>query len=137
MIRIKFIKTFRNKIQIKKSKVLIVFDDIIAGMLINKTLNPLVTELIIKGRKRNIYLFFITQIYFDVLKNIRINSEDCFIIKILNKSSAKELQKIPFNQSLVIEFKNFINLYKKCTVKEYYFLLIHTSLALDIPLRYR
>ena len=85
MIRIKFIKTFRNKIQIKKSKVLIVFDDIIAGMLINKTLNPLVTELTIRGRKRNIYLFFITQIYFDVLKNIRINSADCFIIKILNK----------------------------------------------------
>ena len=137
MIRIIFIKTIKKKIQIKKSKVLIVFDDYIAGMLINKTRNPLVTELFIRGRKRNIYLFFITQTYFDVLKYIKINSADCFIIKILNKSSSKELQQIPFNHSLVIEFKNFINLYKKCTVKEYYFLLIHTSLALDVPLLYR
>ena len=116
---------------------MIVFDDIFAGMLINKTLNPLVTELFIRGRKRNIYLVFITQIYFDVLKNIIINSADCLIIKILNKSSSKELQQVQFSYSLVTEFKNFINLYKKCTVKAYYFLLIHTSLPLDIPLRYR
>ena len=41
----------------KKQKILIVFDDVIADMLINKKLNPIVTELFIKGRKLNIFLF--------------------------------------------------------------------------------
>ena len=41
----------------KKQKILIVFDDVIDDMLINKKLNPIVTELFIKGRKLNIFLF--------------------------------------------------------------------------------
>ena len=36
-----------------------VFDDMIADMLSNKKLNPIVTELFIRGRKLNIYLVFI------------------------------------------------------------------------------
>ena len=43
-----------------KGKVLIVFDDMIADMINNKKLNPVVTELFIKGRKRNISIVFIT-----------------------------------------------------------------------------
>ena len=43
-------------------------------MLSNKELNPIVTELFIRSRKLNISLVFITQSYFDVTKNIRINS---------------------------------------------------------------
>ena len=43
----------------KKRKILIVFDDIIADMLSNKRLNPIVTELFIRGRKLNICLVFI------------------------------------------------------------------------------
>ena len=45
----------------KKHKILIVFDDIIADMLSNKNLTPIVTELFIRGRKWNISLVFITQ----------------------------------------------------------------------------
>ena len=52
----------------KKRKVLIVFDDMIADMLTNKKLNPVVTELLIRGRKLNISLLFITQSYFAVAK---------------------------------------------------------------------
>ena len=48
----------------KKQKILIVFDDIIADMLSNKKLNPIITELFIKGKKLNISLVFITQSYF-------------------------------------------------------------------------
>ena len=48
----------------EKRKLLIVFDDMIADMLSNKKLNPVVTELFIRGRKLNIYLIFITQSYF-------------------------------------------------------------------------
>ena len=44
----------------KKHKILIVFDDIIADMLSNKKLNPIVTELFIRDRKLNISLVFIT-----------------------------------------------------------------------------
>ena len=45
----------------KKRKVLIVFDDMIAEMIKNKKLNPIVTELFIRGRKLNIFIVFITQ----------------------------------------------------------------------------
>ena len=38
----------------KKRKILIVFDDMIADMLSNKKLSPVVTELFIRGRKLNI-----------------------------------------------------------------------------------
>ena len=48
----------------QKQKLLIVFDDIIADMLSNKILNPIVTELFITGRKLNIYLLFTKQSYF-------------------------------------------------------------------------
>ena len=58
----------------KKRKLLIVFDDLIAGMINNKKLNPVVTELFIGGRKLNISIVFITQSYFKVPKGIRLNS---------------------------------------------------------------
>ena len=69
----------------KKSRILIVFDDIIADMLSNKKFNPIVTELFIRGRKLNISLAFITQSYFVVPKYIRSNSTHYFIMKIPNK----------------------------------------------------
>ena len=52
----------------KKRKILIVFDDIIADMLSNEKLNPIVTELFIRGRNLNISLVFITQSYYTVPK---------------------------------------------------------------------
>ena len=57
----------------KNKKILTVFDDMIADILSNKKLNPVVTELFIKRRKLNISLVFITQSYFAVPKNIRLN----------------------------------------------------------------
>ena len=47
----------------KERKVLLIFDDIIADMINNKKLNPLVTELFVRGRKLNISIVFITQLY--------------------------------------------------------------------------
>ena len=47
----------------RKCKVLIFFDDMIADMINNKKLYPIVTELFIKGRKRNFYCFYYTIIY--------------------------------------------------------------------------
>ena len=75
----------------KKPKILIAFDDMTVDMTNNKKLNPVVTELFIRGRKLNISIAFITQSYFKVPKDFRINSTPSFIIKIPNK---RELQQI-------------------------------------------
>ena len=69
----------------KKRKILIAFDDMTADMLRSEKLNPIVTGLFIRGRKLNISLDFITQSYFAVPKNIRLNSTHYFIMKIPNK----------------------------------------------------
>ena len=52
----------------KKCKIIIVFDDMIADMIYNKKLNPVLTELFIRGRKLNISIVFITQSYFKCQK---------------------------------------------------------------------
>ena len=97
------------------------FHDIIADMLNNSNLNPIVTELFNRGRKLNISLVFITQSYFAALKNIRIISTQYFIMKIVTK----------WEQSFIRYH------YKKCTAKPYAFLVIDTTLASDNPLRFR
>ena len=71
---------------IKKRKVPIIFDDMIADMISNNKLNPIVTELFIRGRKFNISIFFITQSYFKVPKDVQLNSTHFFIMKIPNKT---------------------------------------------------
>ena len=78
----------------KNRKRLIVFDDMIAGMLSNKKLSKTVTELFIKGRKLNVSLVFIAQSYVAVPKNIRLNSRHYFIMKIPDE---RELQQVAFN----------------------------------------
>ena len=105
-----------------------------ADMLSNKKLNPIVTELFIRGRKLNISLVFITQSYFAVPKNIRLNSTHYFVMKIPIK---REIQQIAFNRSSAIDFQNLMNLYKKCTEKPYSFLVIDTTLASDNSSHFR
>ena len=120
---------------IKKRKVLIVFDDMIADMISNNNLNPIVTELFITGRKLNISIVFITQSYFKVPKDVRLNSTHFFIMKIPNK---RELQQIALSHSSDIDFKDFMNnIYKKYTKEPYSFLVNDTTLPSDDPLRFR
>ena len=85
MIWMIFIKILKDEIQVKNEKILIAFDDMIVDMFSNKKLNPMVTELFIRGKKLNISLVFITQFYFAVPKNIKLNSTHFFIMKIPNK----------------------------------------------------
>ena len=80
-----FIKDIEEYNPNKKRKILIVFGDMIADILSNKKLNPIVTELLIRGRKLNISLVFITQSYFALPKYIRLNSTHYFVLKIPNK----------------------------------------------------
>ena len=57
-----FTKILKITTQIKKHETLIMFDDMIADMINNnKKLNPIVTELFIRGRQLNISIVFITQ----------------------------------------------------------------------------
>ena len=98
----------------KANKILIVFDDMIADMINNKKLNSIVTELFIRARKLNISLVFIAQSYFEIPKNVRLNTTHFFLTKLPNK---KELQQIVMiNHSSDISTKDFINIYRKCSV---------------------
>ena len=79
----------------KKRQILIVFDDMIADMINNKKLNPVVIELFIRGRKLNISIAFITQSYFNVPKDVRLNSTHFFIMKFqtfLSRTSANSFK---------------------------------------------
>ena len=73
----------------------IVFDDMIADIISNKKLNSVVTQPFIRGKKINISIVFITQLYFKVPEDVRINSTYFFIMKIPNK---RELMQIACNQ---------------------------------------
>ena len=102
-------------------------------MINNKKLNPIVTELFIRGRKLNISSVFIMQSYFRVPKDVRLNSTH-FIMKISNK---RELSQIALNHPSGIDFKDFMKVYKKCTAELYSFLVIDTTLPSDNPLKFR
>ena len=103
-------------------------------MINNKKLNSTVTGLFIRGGKPNISLVFITQSYFKVPKEVRLNTTHFFIMKIPNK---RELQQIAVSHSSDIDFKDFINIYKKCTDEPYSFLFSDITLSSDAPLRFR
>ena len=91
----------------KDRRVLIVFDDMIADMESNKKLSPKVTELLLRWRKLNISLVFISQSYFKVSKTIRLNVIHYFIMEIPNK------RELVSNHSSDIDFKDFMKLYKE------------------------
>ena len=118
----------------KENKILIVFDDMIADMIHNKKLNSIVTELFIRGRKLNISLVFITQSYFKVPKDVRLNTTHFFIAKIPNK---REIQQIAINHSSDINAKDFANIYRKYTAEPYSFLVNVTTLSSNNPLRFK
>ena len=99
----------------RKRKILIVLDDMIADMINNKWLNPIVTELFIRGKKINI----------SMPKDVRLNSTHFFIMKISNK---RELHQIALNHSSDIDFKDFMKIYKICTAEPYSFLVNDTTL---------
>ena len=117
-----------------KCKILIVFDDMIAGMISNKKLNSIVTEMFIRDGKLNISLVFTTRSYFRVRKDVRLNSTHFFIMKILNK---RELQHTALTHSADINSKDFIMIYKECTAERYSFLVNDTTVASENSLRFR
>ena len=118
----------------RKRKIFIVFDDMIADILTNKKFEAVIKELFIRCRKLNISLAFITQSYFFIPKDVRLNSTHYLIMKINNK---RELQNIAINHSADIDYQYFIKIYRECTKEPYNFLTIDTKLPASHPLRFR
>ena len=92
------------------------------------------TELFIRCRKLNISLVFITQSYFSVSKDSRLNSIHYLILKINNE---RELQNIAINHCADIDYKDFLKIYRKCTKEPYSFLTTAATLPTSNPLRVR
>ena len=118
----------------RKRKILIVFDDMIADIMTSKKFQAIIKELFIRCRKLNISLVFITQSYFSVPKDVRLNSTHYLIMKI---TSNRELQNIAINLSADIDYKDFVKIYRECTKKPYSFLTNGTTLPASDPLRIR
>ena len=117
----------------RKRKNLIVSDDMISDIMANKKLQAIIIELFIRCRKMNISFVFITQSYFFVPKDIRLNSMHYLIMKINNR---KELQNIAINHSTDIDYHDFVRIYRECTRKLHSYLTIDTTLLASDPLRF-
>ena len=100
----------------------------------NKKFKSIIKELFIRCKKLNISLVFITQSYFFVPKDVRLNSTHCLIMKINNK---KELPNIADTHPTNIDYQDFIKIYRECTKQPYNFLAIDTTLPDSDPLRFR
>ena len=105
----------------KENKILIVFDNMISDMIHNKKLDSIVNELFIRGKKLNISLVFITQSYFKVPKDVRLNTTLFFIAKTPNK---REIREIAINNLSDISTKDF-NIHSS---------IIHQTLVLKISI---
>ena len=88
----------------------------------------------VRCRKLIISLVFITQSYFSVPKDVRLNSIHYLIMKINNKI---ELQNIAINYFADIDYQDFIKIYRECTKEPYNFLKIDATLPASDPLRFR
>ena len=110
------------------------FDDVIADIMTNKRFQAITKELFIRCRKLNISFVFITQSYFSVPKEVRLNSTRYFIMKIHNR---RELQQIAINHSANIDYRDFLKIYRNCAKEPYYFFTIDTTLPADNHMRFR
>ena len=117
----------------RKRKILIVSDDVIADIMSNKKIQAVVKELFIRCRKLNISLVFISQSYFSVPKDVRLNSTHYLIMKISNK---RELQNIAINHSANIYYKYFVKIYRECRKESYSFSTIVATVPACDPLRF-
>ena len=100
----------------------------------NKTFQAIIKELFITCRKLNISHVFVTQSYFSVPKDVRLNSAHYLIMKINNR---KKLQNIAINHSADIDYKDFLKIYRWCTKTYFNFLTIDTTLLANNPLKFR
>ena len=105
----------------REKKVLIVFDDMIAGIEYNKKFKRIIKELFYRAHKIKVSIVFITQSYFRALKDARLNSTHYILMKIGNK---KELKSIAEEKSGHLDYKDFLEMYNYCIKEPYSFMTI-------------
>ena len=120
-----FMKMLIITTQKEIKRVLIVFGDMIADIMGNKKIQAIIKELFIGCRKLNISFVFITQSYFSVPKDPRLNTTQYFIMKI---NSRIELKNIATDHSGDIGYQDFMKIYRECTKEPYNFLTIDITL---------
>ena len=76
----------------RNRKILIVFDDMIAHVMINKKFGAIIKELFIRWRKLNVSLVYITQSYFSLPEELRLNSTHYLIMEIHDKGELKNIK---------------------------------------------
>ena len=108
----------------RKRKVLIVFDDMISHVMSDKKAQQILKDLFIRCRKLNISLCFLTQSYFSVPRDVRLNCSHYILFKLNDK---RELQNIAINHSADIDYKDFIKIYRVCAKEPFNFLTIDTT----------
>ena len=118
----------------RRGKILIAFDDMIAGIMTIKEFKAIIKELFIRCRKLNISLVFILQSHFSLPKDARLNSTHYLIMKINN---GRELQNMAINHSADIDYQGFKKIYRECTKEPFNFLTVDTTLSASNPLRFR
>ena len=96
----------------RKREILIIFDDMISHVMSDKKAQQILKDLFIRCRKLTISLCFLTQSYFSVPKDVRLNCTHYILFKLNNK---RELQNIAINHSADIDYKDFIKIYRICT----------------------
>ena len=107
----------------RRRKVVIVFDDKISHVMSDKKAQKILKDLFIRCRKLNISLCFLTQSYFSVSKDVRLNCTHYILFKLNNK---RELQNITINHSADIDFSDFIKIYRESTKDPFNFVTIDT-----------
>ena len=107
----------------KKRKILIVFDDMIVDIMTNTKFQAIIKELFIRCRKLNVSLAFITQSYFSVRKEVRLNSTHYLVMKIHSKRGLKQIANNNLADMNVMLY--FMNIYRKCTSELYIYIFFY------------
>ena len=102
----------------REIKNLIVFDEMIANIMTKRRFQAVIKELFIRCRKLNIALVFITQSYFFVPKDLRLNSTHYLIMKINNR---RELQNVSTDHSAGVNYQDLKKSYRECTKEPFNF----------------
>ena len=105
----------------RDKKLLIIFDDMIADIMRSEKFKAVIKELFIRCRKLNISIVFITQSYFRIPKDAKLNSTHYILMKIGNK---KELKSIAEEKSGHLDYRDFLKMYNYCTKEPYSFMMI-------------
>ena len=116
----------------RDKKVLIIFDDMIADIMKSEKIKAIVKELFIRCKKLNISIIFITQSYFRIPKDARLNSTHYILMKIGNK---KGLKSIAEENSGHLDFKDYLKIYNYCTKEPYSFMMVDSRPTARVTLK--